>query len=221
MGTRHFGIRVGGLWNRARVGWQRGTSRPLLSHLSGLWAWESGCSRGPSQPTPRAPGAGQACPPDPAEARIRHRSGAAPACPLLCACLLAGGNPAGALTGACWCPRSSHMPPPHPCTHSCVPAHLVTLGRPSADALLPPCSSSRPGPRRAAYSALALIQRRLGRRQRRPPQHPASSCDEYFEDAGLSTQFNTGWLVRADSCVAISRNSRHASGKQPLLRVVD
>ena len=104
---------------------------------------------------------------------------------------VAGGNPAGALTGACWCPRSSHMPPPHPCTHSCVPAHLVTLGRPSADALLPPCSSSRPGHRRAAYSALALIQRRLGRRQRRPPQHPASSCDEYFEDAGLSTQFNT------------------------------
>ena len=180
-----------GLVNRARVGWQRGTSRPLLSHLSGLWAWESGCSRGPSQPTPRAPGAGQACPPDPAEARIRHRSGAAPACPLLCACLWLVATrqaPSQVPAGA---PAHPTCLPPHPCTHSCVPAHLVTLGRPSADALLPPCSSSRPGHRRAAYSALALIQRRLGRRQRRPPQHPASSCDEYFEDAGLSTQFNT------------------------------
>ena len=183
-------LRSGWPGSRPRVGQQRGASRPLLSRLCVLWCWELGCGQRPSQPTPRAPGAGRACPPDPAEARNRHMSRAAVTCPTPLCLPVAGGNPAGALTGACWCPRSSHMPPPHPCTHSCVPAHLVTLGRPSADALLPPCSSSRPGHRRAAYSALALIQRRLGRRQRRPPQHPASSCDEYFEDAGLSTQFN-------------------------------
>jgi len=159
------------------IGRQRGTSRSLLGCLSGQWAWELGCSQGLSQPTPRAPGAGLACPPDPAEARNRYMSRGAPAVPTPLCLPVAGGNPAGALTGACWCPRTPHMPPPlpHPCTHSCVPAHLVTLGRPSADALLLPCSSSQPGPRRAAYSALALIQGQLGRCQRRPLQLPAGS----------------------------------------------
>ena len=172
------------LWTNPCVQVTGGASRPLLSRLGGLWAWESGCGRGPSQPTPRAPRPGRACPSGPAESRNRRLIRGAAACTTPLCLPVAGGNLAGTPTSACWCrPRTS--PPSHAHTHVCLDNLLPLLGRssdspPSAAAalsLILPCCVQRSDPCPGAVWGCAIGSS--------PNRH--LMLIRCIQDAGLST----------------------------------
>lgn len=118
------GVQGAALWTNPHVQATGGASRPLLSRPGGLWAWELGCGRGPSQPTPRAPRPERTCPSGPAESRNRRliKGRCCAHNPFVSAC---GRWQPGRNTHKCLLVPPAH--PPSPCTHPCVPGQLVAL----------------------------------------------------------------------------------------------
>ena len=195
------GVQGAALWTNPHVQATGGASRPLLSRPGGLWAWELGCGRGPSQPTPRAPRPERTCPSGPAESRNRRliKGRCCAHNPFVSAC---GRGQPGRNTHKCLLVPPAHPPlPMH--TPMCAWTTCCPLGRSSDSPLLSPpaatalslilpCCMQRSVPCPGAGWAAPWAVSKQATAQpsadtRDPVCQPPSHGDKRFQDAGLST----------------------------------